>query len=495
MKRTVSRLAGLAALIVTTSFFTQVAFAADGATPQNFIDQGFPVEKAGSIDGIPVYQMHGDTALWFRMPDGMMIAGWAFDKGGEDLNAKILNIPAQDAWKTIGQEAPIATPESAQSNALSKSDLVDVVNAALTKTDAAKPSKSQADQSKAALDATMAATASTIKDMPEAKKRELLLDLMTQIKAASNPADFQLRLVEWNEKVAGKKLISDEARAKLEATAKEMGAIQKKAENLQAPQEATVPTKIEVTPLPALKPSPSSATEMDGSSFGGAKLINAMDVAPTIETAPVAASSTAVPESVKELANNPLSDPRDQLKAIQVAQANQAAGPSKEAAQANAKKLVADIQQKGYILSYGRQDAPVVYMFSDPLCPHCALAFSRLEKPISEGKIQLKVLPVPVISKNSPGALATIMQSKDPAKALWDSEMGYAKAGRPTITISDFTKLPQAENDALHENYNLVDSYNLPGVPFFAWTVNGEVKVAAGEPKQALIESFEGGAK
>lgn len=504
MKSILKRPLLAAAIMIGASSIALVAVAQD-APVTNFLDKGFPVTPAGTVDGMQVYTLGDDSAVWYRLPDGSVIAGYGFDKNGKDLNAQVLNQPPMDAWASIGMDEPAAQGtsdgDSAQALISSIQSALNTLPESGAVTSKIKPSNSASlgEQSKAAIDATMAATAKTIDTLPDAKKRELLLDLLAQIKAANNPADFQLRVIEWNEKVSGKKLISDDERAKLEATSQQMDEIQSKAKGVtedhsandapapKAPGDAKLPS-VTVTPLPALHPSMSIG-------MGGAKLIKAS--AEIATPAPGNTGNATPAEAVRSLTEHPLEDPRAQLRALQSVQADQAKVKlaAKDNGAPTAKVLFSDIKTKGFAFTYGSSDAPPVYLLADPLCPHCAKAIGALKPAVDAGKIQLHVLPVPVISKNSPGALATIMLKPDPAKAFWDHEMNFLSTGRPSMDFTDFSKLSKAQDDALHGNYDIVAKYELPGVPFFAWNEADGPHFYAGEPTDKIIARLEGALK
>lgn len=497
MTKTSLRLAGAAVLLASTAL-APAAMAGDAAA--NFIDKGFPLDLKGTLDGMQVYTLSpDDNTVWYRLPDGTVIAGYAFDREGHDLNAKILGDEPMDVWESVGLQAPGAKAAAEPSDA-GAADLAKTIQSALDALPDGpsdpKPAStaSVGAQSKAAMDATMAQTSKTIAALPDEKKRQELLDLVAQIKAATNPADFQLRVIEWNERVSGKTLITDAERAALKATAAKMSAAQPAAAN----PAATGADSSAATAKPAITPEDSSAETP--AQPGAAKVVplpsfNPASVIGTGGAKLIKASAEVVsdpPQSLRQLATHPLEDPRDQLKALQTAQAK--TDPSSAASQsekdAQTAKLYADIESNGFTFTYGAQGAPVVYVFADPLCPHCANAFGSLAPAVEAGEIQLKVLPVPVISKNSPAALATVMLSDDPAKTFWTHEMDYARSGRPSLELSDFSKVPQAENDALHTNYSMVGDYGLPGVPFFAWKSGDSIKLFAGEPGAEQIAAF-----
>lgn len=64
-----------------------------------------------------------------------------------------------------------------------------------------------------------------------------------------------------------------------------------------------------------------------------------------------------------------------------------------EKAKSKAEKLYADIEDT-YWLSIGQKNAPYIYVFIDPDCPHCKEYFTRLSDYIETGRLAVRLIPV-----------------------------------------------------------------------------------------------------
>lgn len=143
----------------------------------------------------------------------------------------------------------------------------------------------------------------------------------------------------------------------------------------------------------------------------------------------------------------------------------------------------------GFWISIGHSSAPAVYMVLDPACPYCAKAVANLKGDVEEGRIELRVLMAPLISQSSIGLIAGIMQAENPAEALWNHELDYARNGASSLAPAAFGDLEKPVIDALLANRELVEQYQLPGVPLFAWRQAGGVSLLSGVPEAGHFDN------
>lgn len=161
-----------------------------------------------------------------------------------------------------------------------------------------------------------------------------------------------------------------------------------------------------------------------------------------------------------------------------------------EGADDRSAELLAALEE-GFWISIGHASAPAVYMVLDPACPYCAKAVANLKDDIEDGRIELRVLMAPLISQRSIDLIAGIMQADNPAEALWNHELEYARNGASTLAPGAFSELERPVIDALLANRALAEQYQLPGVPFFAWRQAGGVSLLSGVPEAGHFNSAE----
>lgn len=76
--------------------------------------------------------------------------------------------------------------------------------------------------------------------------------------------------------------------------------------------------------------------------------------------------------------------------------------------------------------SEGQASAPVVYVFFDPNCAGCHFLYESLRSFVTEGKVQVRWIPVGIVDPTSLGKAAAILQSHNPVAALAYNEKHYA---------------------------------------------------------------------
>jgi len=141
-------------------------------------------------------------------------------------------------------------------------------------------------------------------------------------------------------------------------------------------------------------------------------------------------------------------------------------------------------QTKWISIGSPRSDAPVIYMISDPDCIHCAASFSRLREAVEARRVQVRVILTPILSPDSLNYAAAILESSDPAQALWDHELSYASSGhssiKPVPYQAEFVGVQQQDGkivaakhpellEMLKANVSWAKAHNVQGTPYFVW--------------------------
>ncbi len=134
----------------------------------------------------------------------------------------------------------------------------------------------------------------------------------------------------------------------------------------------------------------------------------------------------------------------------------------------------------------GDDAAPVVYSFIDPQCQHCHefLKQIRTDKLIEDGKIQLRLIPVGIVNKDSIGQAAALLEDADAAKRLYDAVDGKENA----------ILVPEGINtQAVQKNLATMQAWKMTATPFTVFRGgDGQVKIVRGAPNsiKSLVDQL-----
>lgn len=109
------------------------------------------------------------------------------------------------------------------------------------------------------------------------------------------------------------------------------------------------------------------------------------------------------------------------------------------------------------------QGRRIVYVLFDPNCPSCALLHRNLQALIVAENLQVRWLPVAVVSPTSIGKAAAILQARDPRAALRQNETRYQE-GRDGGGIDEDIPTVATER-RLRANQRLLKMLDIPVVP------------------------------
>lgn len=406
---TANKLRGLISPLLSTAILA--------ASAAHVSAQGAP-QVLGEVLGLTAYEFEGVDGVWLVTPDGeKIINGMVYDLSGDTPvvnfgTANDAEIPeflrGSPGTEPVAEApAPISTPPVDE----------DIIGQALK----------GAEEGLAGVD--------------DARKRELLVDLVARMDSANSPEEFQLLILEWQAEIQGDAQAAETAREAIDDL-----------ENTAAPAEET-----------SQAPAQSAADAM------------AQGIA------------EAIPQTIMPVTPNPLVG--------QLAE-------EQEQAQAQGDKpddlyLLDQMRHEGFWFAVGETQAPVVYAFIDPTCPYCARAIVNLKPEIDNGSLQLRVLLAPAINQSAAPLIAAILTAEDPIAAFMTHEAEYAERGSSSLRDVDFGELPPAMNDGVKANYDMIVDNGLPGVPFFAYETLDGIKFLSGVPQpgqfsQALPDSYSG---
>lgn len=111
-------------------------------------------------------------------------------------------------------------------------------------------------------------------------------------------------------------------------------------------------------------------------------------------------------------------------------------------------------------------DAPVIYMLTDPDCPHCRWAIDSLHSKITSGQIDLRIIPAPITGPGGFTSALSIVHSDDVAKTFMN-HMTSNTRGTPAVTQMDAKTADKAVIQAIAENINWMRRNRIGSVPFF----------------------------
>ena len=144
--------------------------------------------------------------------------------------------------------------------------------------------------------------------------------------------------------------------------------------------------------------------------------------------------------------------------------------------------LLEDIDQTTWITEGSGKH--IIYIFFDPNCPYCHKLYETLRPLIAKRDLQLRWIPVAMLSETSLGKAAAILQAADPLSAFHNNEddfglsdLGPGGAIAPAAVLSDQTRLNLAANLSLLQEQNL---FGVPVVVFRA--TDGEGLMLYGVP-------------
>lgn len=122
-----------------------------------------------------------------------------------------------------------------------------------------------------------------------------------------------------------------------------------------------------------------------------------------------------------------------------------------------------------------------VYVVFDPNCPYCHRLWGMLRQTAAEGKVQIRWIPVAILSESSKNLAAAMYQTKDQQQALNDFGAGMLA---PVDTID------KATADVLARNLLLLRDTGYTGVPTLLWKEGDQVRVKMEVPDDVLFKTI-----
>ncbi len=139
-------------------------------------------------------------------------------------------------------------------------------------------------------------------------------------------------------------------------------------------------------------------------------------------------------------------------------------------------KLFAAVSESNWV-GIGNKDAPAIYSFIDPECPHCHDLIKDVRKSglLEKGDIQLRLIPVGLISEQSLQEAAMLLAAPNAQELLFKHLDGNTKALTPSSEIN---------TQGVQRNMSLMQEWKFDVTPFSVYkTASGEVKILRGRPE------------
>lgn len=147
----------------------------------------------------------------------------------------------------------------------------------------------------------------------------------------------------------------------------------------------------------------------------------------------------------------------------------------KSAVKSKSEQLMEGAEGANWIV-LGSDKAPPIYTFIDPECPHCHDLIQDVRKSgyLEQGLLQLRLIPVGVLSENSLIEAAYLLASANPQKDLYSHMDGNKDA-----LLAD----KNVNTQGIQRNIKLMQDWNLDVTPFTVYRArDGKVKVLQGRP-------------
>lgn len=154
------------------------------------------------------------------------------------------------------------------------------------------------------------------------------------------------------------------------------------------------------------------------------------------------------------------------------------AQPAKDASfefKSPGEKLFTDIENSNWV-PLGNKEAPVIYAFIDPQCPHCHAFVNdiRQGKYLEDGKVQVRLIPIGMKDESMAQA-AFLLAAPDP-QGTWFRHMDGDTAALPAKS--------EISQQGVQRNMAVMQSWKFNVTPIIVYRgQDGQVKIIRGRPK------------
>ena len=125
-------------------------------------------------------------------------------------------------------------------------------------------------------------------------------------------------------------------------------------------------------------------------------------------------------------------------------------------------------------------NTPVVYFMADPQCPFCAEATRQLQPYIEQGKIDVRLVPMPVLGMNSFTTMMSIIQGGKPHEDFIAHEASVASSATSPVMMLEPAQFNEDLKVALYRNAMWFKKNKVGAVPFFIYRDANGVQTVRG---------------
>ncbi len=152
-----------------------------------------------------------------------------------------------------------------------------------------------------------------------------------------------------------------------------------------------------------------------------------------------------------------------------------------------AKEMMAGIHKATWIEE--GKSSHLIYVFFDPNCPYCHRIYVNTRDLVKQNAIQIRWVPVGVLTATSYGKAVTMLESRDPLKAFYHDENNFSGenggAADEALDGTDKTR------NALKENTKLLRLTGFDAVPSILFLTNdGQPYLIQGSPPAGKLKAI-----
>lgn len=127
-----------------------------------------------------------------------------------------------------------------------------------------------------------------------------------------------------------------------------------------------------------------------------------------------------------------------------------------------------------------KPEAPVVYMLTDPDCPHCQWTIDQMQGAILRGEIDLRIIFTPITGVSGFETSLSILHSDD-ISGTFMAHMTAVTRGTAAVTKMDTNQADKVVIRGVADNINWMRANRMPGVPFFLYQTDQGARFAFSE--------------
>ncbi|MHB8115638.1 MAG: thioredoxin fold domain-containing protein [Acidithiobacillus ferrivorans] len=135
---------------------------------------------------------------------------------------------------------------------------------------------------------------------------------------------------------------------------------------------------------------------------------------------------------------------------------------------------------------------PLIVVFMDPNCIYCHLLWKALQKPVADGQLRVKLIPVGFLKDSSAAKAATILAAKDPAVAWANNEKGFNDHTEEGGT-QPLAQIPPKDMAAINTNTTLLQASGEEATPTLLFCQKNSSAANATEDKTGPQMTLEHG--